>query len=252
MLLGGAVDPPSWAEGLIKTLENCTGMPGQRDWVHDVNRPEDQSYTFAGLSPQSSPSPSTQYSKSSFLRRKKKQDKQVFPPAHWNENSCFPEASSQSHDRSSSHFESRLDANLNRRATTSSHAFPMTSHKTNSSLVADLDDPFDNNNAVNIISVTRGHIPRAASLGGNFKYPHSHGVSFPASNFRSQSMHDFVENNDTAILDPSPFSESQNEFSYIQPKPQLMRPLDPGEGIARAIALYDFKAVEVIASSCLL
>jgi len=128
----------------------------------------------------------------------------------------------------------------------------MTSHKTNNSLVADLDDPFDNNNAVNIISVTRGHIPRAASLGGNFKYPHSHGVSFPASNFRSQSMHDFVENNDTALLDPSPFSESQNEFSYIQPKPQLMRPLDPGEGIARAIALYDFKAVEVIASSCLL
>jgi len=251
MLLGGAVDPPPWAEGLIKTLENCTGMPGQRDWVHDVNRPEDQSYAFSGLSPQSSPSPSTQYPKPSFLRRKKS-DKQIFPPAHWNENSYFHEASSQSHDRSSSHVESRLDADLNRRVTTSSHAFPLTSHKTNNSLVADLDDPFDNNNAVNIISVTRGHIPRVASLGGNFKHPHSHGVSFPASNFRSQSMHDLPENNDTAILDPSPFSEPQNEFSYIQPKPQLMRPLDPGEGIARAIALYDFKAVEVNASSCLL
>jgi len=248
MLLGGAVDPPPWAEGLIKTLENCTGMPGQRDWVYDVNRPEDQIYAFAGLSPQSSPSSSTQYPKSSFLRRKKP-DKQVFPPAHWNEKSFLPEASSQSHDRSPSHVELRLDADLDRHATMSSHTFPMTSHKTNNSLVADLDDPFDNNNAVDLASIAKGHIPRAASLSGNFEHPRSHGVPFPASNFRSQSMHDFAENNDTAIPDPSPFSESQNEFSYIQPKPQLMQLLEPGEGIARAIALYDFKAVEVNASS---
>jgi len=242
MLLGGAVDPPPWAEGLIQTLENCTGMPGQRNWFHDVDRPEDQNYAFAGLSPQSSPSPSTQYPKSSFLGRKKP-DKQVFPPAHWNENSCLPETSSRSHDRSPSHFKSRLHADLDRRATMSSHTFPATSSKTNNSLVADLEDPFDNNNAVNIISVTRSHIPRAASLGS--KYPHSHGVSVPASNFRSQLIYDSAENNTTAVLHPSPFSESQNKISYIQLKPQLMRPLGPGEGLARAIALYDFKAVEV-------
>ena len=254
MLLGGAVDPPPWAEFLIKTLGNCTGMPGQRDWVHDVNRPEEHSYAFARPRPQSSPSSSTQYQRSSFLR-KKKSDKQVFPPAHWDEDPYFRETSAQSHDfdRISGHFESRLNGDLDRRTTISSLSYSMPSHKTGNSLVADLDDPFGNNNAVNVAPVTTKHIPRAASLGGSFKYSYSDGLSSPASISRSQSMHGSAEDNKIAFLgSSSPFFEAQKGSSYIQPKPQLLQPLKPGEGSARAIALYDFKAVEVNASLCFL
>jgi len=129
----------------------------------------------------------------------------------------------------------------------------MPSHKTGNSLVADLDDPFGNNNGVNVAPVTTKHIPRAASLGGSFKYPYSDGLSSPASISRSQSMHGSAEDNNIALLGSSlPFFEAQKGSSYIQPKPQLLQPLKSGEGLARAIALYDFKAVEVNASLCFL
>jgi hypothetical protein len=32
---------------------------------------------------------------------------------------------------------------------------------------------------------------------------------------------------------------------FIKPKPELSRPLLPHEGVARAIALYDFRAAQV-------
>ncbi|KXN81111.1 hypothetical protein AN958_06065 [Leucoagaricus sp. SymC.cos] len=222
MLLGGAVDPSPWAEGLIKTLENRTGMPGQREWIHDdFNRTPDQGYAFAGSSPQPSLPPSTQSRKTSFLRRKKS-DKQSFPPAHWGldgtssgePDSYFPETTRQG---------------------------------TGNTLVTDLDDPFDNAIAASIIPTTRGHVPRATSLSGDFKYSYSNGSPSPASRSRSQSTYDTAEDYDN-IYPHSPLSDPQTRTSqqqiYIKPKPELTRSLDSEEGLARAIALFDFKAVE--------
>jgi hypothetical protein len=35
-LLSGQIPPPEWAQPLIDTLDQCTGMPGGRTWVHDA------------------------------------------------------------------------------------------------------------------------------------------------------------------------------------------------------------------------
>jgi len=53
-LLSGAVAVPSWARGLIKTLESRTGMPGGRKWIDDAHHAP-ASYAFDGI-----PSPSAE------------------------------------------------------------------------------------------------------------------------------------------------------------------------------------------------
>ncbi|KAJ3575907.1 hypothetical protein NP233_g800 [Leucocoprinus birnbaumii] len=251
MLLGGAVDPPPWAEGLIKTLENCTGMPGQRDWIHDgFNRSPDQAYAFASPSPQATPSPRTQSRRPSFLKRKKS-DKQAFPPSHWgvdnNGDSYFPEVPRQGYgfDRAPSNFDTQFDSGLERRMTFSSRSNSTLAPQARNQFETDPDDPFDNSNAVEVATSTnRGHTPRAVSLGGNFKYSNSNDSSLPASRFRSQPTYNTAEDDENAITNSSPFVDSKKRHSYIQSKPELIRSLEPGEGVARAIALYDFKAVE--------
>lgn len=88
-LLSGAIDPPQWAQPLIKTLEACVGMPGGRKWVNDAPTGDsfgstspgsrDSMYAFgagAGIaSPNSELPPS--------LKKKKNSVSSVFPPAHW-------------------------------------------------------------------------------------------------------------------------------------------------------------------------
>ena len=97
LLLGGHVHPPAWATQLVKTLEACTGLPGNRQWINDqAGRSLGGSYTFGGLaSPGSGSSPS-------FFRRKKKGGLN-FPPASWgsetNGGSYFTDAAPPSHSR---------------------------------------------------------------------------------------------------------------------------------------------------------
>lgn len=50
-LLSGMITPPDWASTLTRTLESCTGMPGNRQWVqefHDSHR--ESTYMFEGVS----------------------------------------------------------------------------------------------------------------------------------------------------------------------------------------------------------
>lgn len=58
MLLGGMIPPPSWALGLIGTLEACTGMPKHSKWIVDTPEraasPKDE-YPFGLPSPSTSP-----------------------------------------------------------------------------------------------------------------------------------------------------------------------------------------------------
>lgn len=250
MLLGGAVDPPPWAESLIRTLEGCTGMPG-RGWIHDdYNRSPDQAYAFSATSSsQPSPSPSSQSRKSSFLRRKK-DNKPSFPPSHWgvdgNEESYFSgnTAPSRFGDRNTNTFETSFTGGLQRQSSYGSRSNPLITHKTGGTLVDDLDDPFDNVHAGASTSTSRGHVARTASLGGGLQYPYPN-QSLPLS--RARPAYGTAEDDDGRF--DSSFSVTQkkpNQNSYFQPRPELIRGLNSGGGMSRAIALFDFKAVEVI------
>jgi len=245
MLLGGHVDPPEWAEPLIKTLDGCTRMPGQRDWIHDeYNRPTDSDYAFAGSNTQPSPPPSTYSRSSSFLKKKK--ERQSFPPSHWDidgdrgpsfSGNTSPSTSPEIDTRSANGFENSLS-----RRSTHSHSNSVPAHKTGGTLVDDLDDPFGNAYAITGAPVSRGHVPRATSLGGDFR-PHSN-RSLPAS--RSQYSYNAADENDDIF--PESSSGTQQKPANIQPshtapKPPVNRPSHSG-GVARAVALFNFNAVE--------
>ncbi|RDB29690.1 hypothetical protein Hypma_015153 [Hypsizygus marmoreus] len=226
LLLGGAVDPPEWASGLIQTLESCTGMPGNRQWVEDGTI--DGSYVFDGVS-SPGPEPSTSYLK------KKKKDKSSFPPTSWGSSndlgsySSSTEETNQTRSRSktwdqpnsSSSFETQFESDFNPEPQPMRH--PRFSQ------------------SVSYTKSSNGLVNSPNSEPSN----HFHGRSFSLANTVPRNS-----------LSSNPFSEpptlgeygddTYNPYSppHITPKPELVKPLQPHEGIARAIALYNFRAVE--------
>ncbi len=70
MLLSGSVPPPEWALPLTKTLEACTGLPGNHKWVQESeSRLSDDGYPFGGME---SPRPDAESSFAASQRLKKK------------------------------------------------------------------------------------------------------------------------------------------------------------------------------------
>lgn len=252
-LLSGSVDPPHWANNLVKTLESCTGLPGNRKWVDEGNTLRgDNGYAFGSMG---SPSIS---SRSPSILSKKKPTKPAFPPAAWgsskDEGSYF-----------SSEFEHTSPTSRQQKATDPFAESPVTNP------TARFETPFDSDYTVEsppmkhprlslsssntydfgqgMPTPNLGHnrstsvknpisspsfSPTAKAHSRSFSHvPPSSGPFFPSSN----SGDDYGEDEQDIFSTTSP-------KPYIQPKPELMRPLLPGEGVARAIALYDFNAVE--------
>ncbi|KAJ7814141.1 hypothetical protein B0H14DRAFT_3748204 [Mycena olivaceomarginata] len=247
LLLGGAIDSPPWASSLIKTLDACTGLPGNRQWVPE-QEPE-QTYAFS--TPPSELPPSQ-------LKKKRKGDKLEFPPASWGEGrdsgSYFSNQVANASLRgkpafqsdweaedsgSTSQFDTKFksdfvpDKTSRHSRATASIAHPPT--------VYDLFDPS----------------PASSSPFGDSKPSQSHtrSMSYSASSYSSYS-NAFAPSSSspdlygsqayTAKPDTSPTSEQGFGMSppFIKPKPELSRPLLPHEGVARAIALYDFRAAQ--------
>jgi len=217
LLLGGHVDPPTWASPLIKTLETCTGLPGNRQWINDQgNRTPGGSYIFGALaSPGSASSP--------FLGRKKKISP-TFPPESWgvetNTGSYFTDAAPHSHSRNMSWngTDAFSVANADSDSELSSNrAIPQ---KSNSGL-------FDSPNSF-------------SSIGASFPPQHRRNLSLDISRspFGKDDMYDIYTSH------PNSRSSSSMSRAVIKPREELTRPLLPHEGIARAIALFNFDAVE--------
>lgn len=215
LLLGGTVDPPQWAMPLIKTLEACTGMPGNREWIQDeISRTPGGTYAFGGVA-----SPGSITSKSpSFLRKKSKPEAAPFPPPSWGSQnnsvgSYFTDSAPQSHSRNMTWDGGNRSKPLERGIDSPS------------SSRADDFNPFDNLHSVSSVSPSIGMSPepyhrRAASL------------SYKTSIAQDRAS--------------SPLTKAPNSTTpFLKPREELTRPLLPHEGVARAIALYDFHAAEV-------
>lgn len=241
-LLSGSVDPPSWASYLIKTLENCTGIPGNHKWVNDDTDGMRNSYAFgSGVA-----SPRGEHGPLSKIGSKKKPTTTPFPPPSWGRkkdsgsyfDSDFPTTPANMQDTSSgadalstakfaTHFEDDFFS-PNEEQTRSNHNFGF-------SPSASVDDPFTTEAPFQPYDFTQSPKPTAHSR--------SMSAQIPFSKFSSTN--------------PFPTSSSishQRSFSlappYIKPKPELVTPLSPEEGVARAIALYNFQAVEVRIKKC--
>ncbi|KAF8922224.1 hypothetical protein CPB85DRAFT_1266438 [Mucidula mucida] len=224
LLLSGAIDPPPWTAPLIQTLNACTGMPGNRQWVNDGGSLDSPGYAFNGLGSSAPQTPAQ-------LKKKKKADKTAFPPPSWGQemqngsyffnegefadppSNRYPTADTPSWQRDTSasngfstHFESDFvapDTKQTHKASQSLSAKPVTNTST---------DWFDSLDASYTASPTSMSHQRSMSLAS------------PSSQLQWGKHDD---------RDPPPF---------ISSKPELTKPL--GEGVGRAIALYDFKAVE--------
>ncbi|KAJ7225901.1 hypothetical protein GGX14DRAFT_490316 [Mycena pura] len=212
LLLGGAVPPPPWASPLIKTLNACIGLPGNRRWVPD-DEPT-SGYAFATPTTES-PTPPSQL-------RKKRKGKSDFPPASWGE---------QRDD--GSYFSDQVEA-------ASLRGKPQ------------YDSPFDNWDA------DAGDTSAASQFPTKFKSDFVPEQRLQDKQYRysrtatsgTPTVYDLFDPAPTPSGDNKPTSSyspgqlSSTKSPFIKPKPELSRPLLPHEGVARAIALYDFQAVQ--------
>ncbi|KAJ6574737.1 hypothetical protein B0H19DRAFT_933094 [Mycena capillaripes] len=214
LLLSGAVAPPPWAAALIKTLDACTGLPGNRQWISE-SEPE-QGYAFATPTSETPPSQ---------LRKKRKGDKLEFPPASWGESrdsgSYFSNEVANASLRGKPEFEENWEAQGS--GTTSQ--FPT---KFKSDFVPEQQD--NNGYRHSRAATSISHVPTVTSAYSSYLTPSS----------------PVYESKAYTPTDSSPTSERQFSMSspFIKPKPGLTTPLMPHEGVGRAIALYDFQAAQ--------
>lgn len=229
ILLGGVTDPPPWAASLIKTLEACTGMPGTQKWVED-SRVGDGRYLFSGAASPVTTEPTSLW--------KKGKSKLTFPPPSWGDprdtGSYFsstdvnysPRTESQ-HEQSAFPdseplFESRLDSQPSRHS-----RFTQSLSHTPSGSLWDSPDSFQSSRHSKSQSATNP-------------------VPLKSSNPFSPFM---TSGRSYGVVDVAHDARNSLSSPYIEPKPELSRPLRSQEGVGRAIALYNFQAVEVSGES---
>ncbi|KAJ8084367.1 hypothetical protein PM082_003136 [Marasmius tenuissimus] len=209
-LLTGSIEPPVWANNLIKTLESCMGTPGPKSWVED--QMTGGGYAFEGIgSPGSAPS----------TRKLKKGDKAAFPPPSWgapkDSGGYFDDPTPPPADNSwqkgdtsatyafQTHFEQDFSRDVPKHKRLASAHYPSTQ------------DPFEISSNNHSRSLSLSTTPRGSYMSSDpFKGP----AELPTTT-------------------PAPITPSQ---PYIAPKPGLTEPLR--DGVARAVALYDFNGVE--------
>ncbi|KAF8832676.1 hypothetical protein HHX47_DHR1002026 [Lentinula edodes] len=256
LLLSGSIEAPPWASTLTKTLEACTGMPGNRAWIDDSR--EDVGYAFGGLA---SPGAET----AATLRKPRKGgDKSPYPPASWGE----PKSSG-------SYFDSRINPSSNDYTSgTNTFSSRSTSQSSKSLSISvprrELDDdsvtssfgtrfesdysPEEDLRRPNRMSLytPKEQADPFASLGDLSGHGRSMSMASPSpfsSNNRRYSSNLFSSSLPSSKLSSTmasmPISSpTTNAQQYIAPKPELAKPLLRHEGVARAIALYNFDGVE--------
>ncbi|KAG1716774.1 hypothetical protein ID866_372 [Astraeus odoratus] len=205
MLLSGSVPCPEWASSLVRTLEACTGLPGTRKWIDD-RADEPALYPFNGSTPSVSSSPKPKGDRMpSFFGKKKNID---FPPQHWGAKKDY-----------GSYF---------------------TSDDPGDTGASTFEDPFPSNRHHSSQSVSG---LRSAD-GGRYESTHSRSMSVRSSQRMVDDTNPFA---DVPPTDPDlEYVRQHSGMStpFLKAKPELSKPLSPQEGVVRAIALYNFHAVE--------
>ncbi|KAI0296739.1 hypothetical protein B0F90DRAFT_1015197 [Multifurca ochricompacta] len=77
-ILSGSVTPPDWAQSLIRTLETCTSAPGGRTWLSDERPSSDSQYAFGGIGSSKPEAP-----QSSRKQKRNASNASNFPPDTW-------------------------------------------------------------------------------------------------------------------------------------------------------------------------
>ncbi|KAK0506021.1 hypothetical protein EDD18DRAFT_1121704 [Armillaria luteobubalina] len=217
LLLSGAISHPPWIAPLIQTL-------GSIQWIEDGGRPS--AYAFGGVGSTGSQPPS-------YLKKKKKADKSMFPPESWGQEttsgSYFTESDPPSNRYNSSNFATPNDT-WQTSGGTSVTSFP-------THFDSDF-SPEDSKRPTHRITQSLPYTPKTQATNDWFDSLDEPSVS-PNSIHHGRSM-SLASPTDSKPLSRTSYDSSASIF--ISPKPELSKPLL--EGVARAIALYNFNAVE--------
>ncbi|CAA7259976.1 unnamed protein product [Cyclocybe aegerita] len=254
MLLGGAVDPPPWAMPLIKTLEACTGMPGNREWVDEPRTPGG-SYAFGGVGSSESTGSSP-----SFLRKKKRPETSAFPPASWgaetNSGSYFsPTASQSSQSHSRNMTWDSGDSSVTNSFSTKFESDSIPERRPSPFKRTDFSANGTPSPPPALRTTSNPFVPSHRSSGSSpklfdmsWKSPPEYKNITPTHQRATSLKYDLrPANEDDDVFytsDSLNRAASTPAHPIIKQREELSRPLLPGEGVARAIALYDFNAVE--------
>ncbi|KAH8102277.1 DUF500-domain-containing protein [Cristinia sonorae] len=262
MILSGSVTAPDWAQPLLQTLEDCTGMPGGRKWVNDLqsHHASPGNYIFGGAgSPGSENGPTTlkkdrpgyfRHTSSSSLfdfsdRNQGTQPTRPNTKAHrtaLSQSSVPKQSSTPFFD---TQFETDFVPEDEMRKHPKLTASPgYRGEETN-------DDPFGEGSPFQSLPPTRSSLIRPGSDSSHRRSMSAYTPTLstmrpPASQERVNSYSpppsdiDYLEDLDGRP--PPTFNQASKP--KLQPKTELTQPLKPSDGVARAIALYDFNAVQ--------
>jgi SH3 domain-containing YSC84-like protein 1 len=274
MLLSGAIPPPEWAQSFIKTLEACTGMPGNRRWVEDLSRDGDTGYIFGGTeSPRGENGPAGRIKKRPDMGSRNSSYTSYFdfsentdphqewragmqtkfnggtPPTEYPESNSKHKAATFSgrdldgDEPTTKFFETRFESDFlshdgkhRKSSGAAEYSFGNTgSDATHKRSVS----------AYTPQTSSRFLKSRSKSTGNPFEiYGNQH------STYDDYEHHDLDADRDV-FGSPIPNAarglrgSSPPPPPKLTPKAELTRPLQPHEGVARAIALFDFNAVQV-------
>jgi hypothetical protein len=229
-------------------------MPGSRKWINDGNHNLRSNYAFGG----GVGSPGNENGPSVKSGKKKKAQNNPFPPPSWGQRTD-----------SGSYFQSGFSDDFGT-PTTTPRAWNSSRDKADPFSTADFDTRFESDFSPNDQQTPSqlSHSRDSTAMNTGF----TSGPRFdslPSSDFTQSTMSPKSTAHSRSMSAASPFSHGglssanpftlnegssstshQRSFSlahppYITPKPELTAPLSPEDGIARAIALYNFEAVEV-------
>ncbi|KAI0264696.1 hypothetical protein BC834DRAFT_882169 [Gloeopeniophorella convolvens] len=242
-ILSGSITPPDWAQPLISTLEACTGTPGGRSWISDGQRSPGSQYAFNGIaSPDSQAPPSLRKQ-----QQRKGSNANTFPPNSWgarrNSGSYFGPPSEDTVSGSAWDYDQppRIDND------------PPPAFETR----------FDSDFMPEARSKPR-HTPSQSldmSSRSSSRQLSTHSRSFSNAAGSSNPFYSQAEREDDPYNIRTPYGPTLEEDDPFGPGTHatdaaaaryreternraLSKPLTPGEGIARGIALFDFRGVE--------
>ena len=280
-LLSGSIQPPEWAQPLIKTLEACVGLPGGQKWVDDSADmspgPRGSDYAFGG----GVVSPGSELPAS--LRKKKNSSSSAFPPPSWGrrksggsyfatddpsidgQGDYFPTTESNKRSQSlpenklvdiggsTAGFETKFESDFvppspagapgHKQAFSVSSRSPNTSTLGSSSPFGAPRFPSTGNSASHSRSYSDGTYLTSGSTKGTTLDAKS-----PSNPFSSRTNDPFAYESSGETIDDYDI-DHERSMSLLRNKP--LGTLDGLGGVGRAIALYDFNAIEVCISSAM-
>jgi hypothetical protein len=241
-ILSGNVAPPDWAQPLTRTLESCTSPPGGRTWVADDRSSRGSSYGFSGIASNNAEVPPS-------LRKqpRKSSTTSSFPPESWgarrNSGSYFGPPREEAISGSTWDYDQppRIDDPSFETRFESDFA-PTDRSRVQHTPGQSVDSSMGSSSRTRLQPVHTRSSSSAASASNPFYSQKERGndgydIASPFGPTLEDEGNPFGPGSRVVDATVTRYREAERDRA-------LSKPLAQGEGVGRAIALFDFRAVE--------